>query len=58
MVSFMQITSEFVLSTSCFTVERFERDIDGKLFSIIEALEGGSHVYHIHLHILKSVPYP
>ena len=30
-----QVKSEF-LSTFCFTVERFERDTDGKLISIIE----------------------
>ena len=27
---------ELILSTLCFTVESIERDIDGKLFSIIE----------------------
>ena len=62
MVSFMQIKSEFVLATFCFTehVDRFERNFDGKLFGIVEALEGGggAQVSRIHLHILKSVPYP
>ena len=31
-----QIKSELILSTFCCTVERIERDLDGKLFSIIE----------------------
>ena len=38
--SYTNNLNEFILSIFCCTVDRIERDIDGKLFSIIEATGG------------------